>query len=94
MDEYEAERLYYASQERHYPEDDLPDDDPGYVVVMFDASGWHAVGVYPDWPAALIAHGAAINALRVVDHPHAEDVKIIPDCEDYAHPPLAEPVEA
>ena len=59
-----------------------------YVVVMFDA-GWHAVWVGETWDAAVTAHGGAVNALRVVDHPHAEEVKIIPDGADYSEPGLA-----
>lgn len=64
--------------------------EPSYVVVMFDDGGWHAVWVGRGWDSAVIAHGAAIGALGVVDHPHAERVKIIPDGADYEHAPLAE----
>lgn len=60
-----------------------------YVVVMFDAGGWHAVWVGDSWDAAVTAHGGAVNALRVIDHPHAEEVKIIPNGADYSEPGLA-----
>lgn len=60
-----------------------------YVVVMFDAGGWHALQVCATWRDAVNVHAGAINALRVVDHPHAEGVKIIPNGADYEEPGLA-----
>ena len=60
----------------------------GFVVVMFNDGGWHALQVCATWRDAVNVHAGAINALRVVDHPHAEDVKIIPEGADYNFPPL------
>ena len=60
----------------------------GFVVVMFDDGGWHALQVCATWRDAVNVHAGAINALRVADHPHAEDVKIIPEGADYSVPPL------
>jgi len=62
----------------------------GYVVVMFDAGEWHGVWAGLTWFEATRAHAGAIGALRVLDHPHAEDVKIIPTGADYSHAPLSE----
>ena len=66
----------------------------GYVVVMLDAGEWHGVWAGLTWFEATRAHAGAIGALRVLDHPHAEEVKIIPTGADYSHAPLAEAQEA
>jgi hypothetical protein len=59
---------------------------------MLDAGEWHAVWAGESYDHAFNAHRAANGALGVIDHPHTQEVKIIPAGADYSHAPLADPL--